>query len=193
MKKIIPLLALCAALSACTSIQQSQRYADQARANAFSYFFPSSSGTRTFASLEEASDFVNAAEVKLGLETNKRTAKGLSAKLIGPGINRDESVVVSYLLLASTKNANIDLSNAKVPLERMLSDAISVSVVFLVFYKGHGVSISDFYLADGYEYRCNSQFSSFTYSGTEYKADYPIGWGCANAFNYLKEEAAKKE
>jgi hypothetical protein len=193
MKKIIPILALCAALSACTSIQQSQRYADLARNNSFSYYFPSSSNTLSFATLEEASDFVNAAEIKLGSVANKRPAKGLAAKLIGPGVKGDKPVVVSYFLMATTLDANIDLSDKGEPLEKKLSSAVSVSVVFLVFYEGHGASISSFYLADGYEYRSNSQFLSFQFNGNEYKADYPIGWGSANAFNYLKEEAAKKE
>jgi hypothetical protein len=193
MNKLIPILILSASLCACTSMQESRRYGDLARSNSFSYYFPSSSNTLSFATLEEASDFVNAAEIKLGTVANKRPAKGLAAKLIGPAVKGDKPVVVSYFLMASSLDKSIDLSDKSVPLESKLSDAVTVSVVFLAFYEDHGVSISSFYLAEGYEFRNNSQFPSFQFNNNEYKADYPIGWGSANAFNYLKEEAVPKE
>ena len=80
MKKMVPVFILFAMLSGCASIQQKQHYSDIAKGNSFSYFFPSNSSTRAFSTLEEASDFVNAADIKLGISTNKKPAKGLSRK-----------------------------------------------------------------------------------------------------------------
>jgi len=188
MKRVILVLSIFIVFTSCTSIQDSKRYNDIATNNSFSYFFPSASSIRSFSTIEEASEFINAAEIKLGKTTGKNIAKGLAAKLIGPNVKDDNVVNVAYFLTASNTTSYIDITKLTETLEKELSNAISVTAVFLVFYEDRGVSISKFYLQTNYVYRSNSQYEEFQYKGNTYKTEYPVGWGTNNAIKYLKKE-----
>jgi hypothetical protein len=154
----------------------------------FEYFFPAHNFNRTFATLEEAYEFVNVAQAKFARSVNKPATKGLAAKLIGPAVANDNPVSVGCILSAQGTNDLIDLSIIDQPLETVVKNSISASIVFLVFYQDRGVSISKFYLAQGYRYISNSQYTSFTYQKNTYNTDYPIGWGIEKAFGYLRKE-----
>jgi hypothetical protein len=180
-------IGLIFSLVGCASSQHDRSYADMAKEHNFEYYFPSYSFNHTFSTIEEAYEFVNVAQIKFSKSVDKSAAKGLAAKLIGPTVENDKPVSVGCFVTAQDANVSIDLSKIDKPLETVLRNAISVSVVFLVFYQDRGVSISRFYLAQGYSYLSNSQYNSFTYQRNTYKTDYPIGWGIEKAFGYLKK------
>lgn len=189
MKRILSIMAvlLCFAfvLTGCASMQQSSHYSEIAKNNSFAYFFPSPSSVHTFSTLEEASDFINAAQIKLSSTARKNPAKGLPAKLSGSGIKGDKPITVVNILGASGTSSSVDLKNTTLSLEENLSDAISVSCVYLVFTQDRGVALSKFFLKDGYQYSTNSQIQWYAYNGTKYNAEYPFGWTAGDAFKYL--------
>jgi hypothetical protein len=181
----IVLAVLVLGISGCAS---TQRYAELAKEHDFAYYFPSNSSYRSFSSVEEAYDFVKTAQAKFTGTVNKSLAKGLAAKLTGPAVARDEPVSIGYYVSAYD-GSNIDLSKIEEPLENVLRNASSATVVFLVFYGDRGVSIPSFYLKQGYVYTTgNSQIQSFRAFGNSYEAQYPIGWNTEKAFSYLREE-----
>ena len=175
-------------ITGCASMQQQQYYAKQANSHSFDYYYPSYSGVHSFATVDEASDFINAAYLKLARVSNKRAVQGLSARLIGPEVSGKEPVTVAYFLVASDQGARIDLTKSKEPLEDSLRKAVSVASIFLVFSGDRGASISKFFLPDGWMYNSNSQYESFNFNDQTYKTDYPVGWGPDNAIKYLKKE-----
>jgi hypothetical protein len=171
--------------SGCASIERDKHYADLAKEHEFEYYFPSSNFSRTFSTIEDAYDFVKTAQAKFSRSVNKQLAKGLAAKLIGPSVERDKPVSIGCFMQAS----NINLSEIDKPLEFVLREANSASIVFLVFYQDRGVSIPSYYLKQGYVYVSgNSQISSFRSFGNDYKAEYPVGWNTEKAFSYLRKE-----
>jgi len=174
--------------SGCVSTEQNKHYTDISKNNDFSYFFPMNVETRTFSTIEEADDFVNAAQIKLRSSINKPSAQGLAARLIGEPVAKQQPVVVFHFVVASGRAGNVNLDNSREDLKGKLLDAISVSSVFLVFYGDRAVSISDFYLDDHYRYSSNSQYKGFNFDGHFYKADYPVAWGTSHAFKYLTKE-----
>jgi hypothetical protein len=166
-------------------MQQNSRYAEIAKNNSFSYFFPSTFSSRTFSTVEEASDFINAAQIKLSHTTRKNPAKGLPGKLIGPSIKGDKPITVINILGASGTSADVDLEHTTKSLEENLTDAISVSCLFLVFTQDRGISLSKFLLKDGYQYTTNSQIEWYQVGGTKYQVTYPLGWTADAALKYL--------
>ncbi|MDR2313521.1 MAG: hypothetical protein LBE02_03220 [Spirochaetaceae bacterium] len=190
MKRIGELVFICLifSLAGCASVQQNKYYADIADEHDFEYFFPSPSFNRAFPTIEEAYEFVNVAQIKFSKSVNKTAAKGLAAKLIGTAPKNDNPVSLVCFMRADGRNGFIDLSKIDQPLETVLKNSISASIVFLVFYQDRGVSISKFHLAQGYMYTSNSQYSKFTYQGNTYNTDYPVGWGVEKAFGYLRKE-----
>jgi hypothetical protein len=190
MKKMAGILfvALVIGASGCASIGQDKYYVDLAKEHEFEYFFPSANFNRFFSTIEDAYDFVKTAQAKFSTSVNKPLAKGLAAKLIGPSVERDKPVSVGCLMQASSESS-INLAKIDKPLELVLREATSASVIFLVFYQDRGVSIPSYYLKDGYVYTAgNAQPSSFRSFGNDYKAEYPVGWGTEKAFGYLKKE-----
>jgi hypothetical protein len=188
MRKLVLIGIVAVALAGCTSLQEGAHYADVAGQHTFGYYFPSAASTRSFSTLEEAYDFTYSAQIKLRTSINRRAAKGLAARLLGPAVIQEKPVVVGNFLVATTTHTRIDLSNAGDSLETALREAISVSCVFMVFYEDRAASLSSFYLRDGYAYTSNSQYSGFTFGGNSYNAEYPAGWGIEKAFQYLRKE-----
>ncbi|MDR1970380.1 MAG: hypothetical protein LBQ46_00515 [Treponema sp.] len=178
-------IVLIIGLTGCASMSRDKHYADLAAEHDFSYYFPSRSFNRTFATLDEAYEFVNTATAKFAQTVNKPPAKGLAARLRGPVVSRDKPVALGCFMRASS----VDLAKIDRPLENVLRDANSASIVFLVFFNDRGTSISRYYLKPGYVYTSgNSQAENFNAFGNSYKAEYPIGWGTEKAFSYLKGE-----
>ena len=183
-------LSSCATISSTigSTISAGMNYSALAKEQSFDSFFPSPSSTHYFATLDEAYDWVNIAQAKFTSSSGKSRAKGLSAKLIGPTVKNEQPVTVSYFMAASTRNNSIDLSKIERTLEAEIKDAVSATLVFLVFYQDRGTSISNFHLKSGYTYNTNTQYSSFTYKNETYDAEYPTGWGVDKAFSYLRKE-----
>jgi len=188
MKKLIPvpIIALILLFSGCATSGGPNYYA-LAKEKSFDDFFPATSHVMFFDSLDEAYDYVNTAQARFSISCGKNKAKGLSAKLIGPDISRGEQVTVTYFMRAQNRTP-IDLSKIEKPLEEELRNAISATLVFMVFYKDRGVSMSNFHLQKGWKYNSNSQYSSFNFAGESYAAEYPVGWQAAKAFSYLRKE-----
>jgi len=154
----------------------------------FESLFPVRSKTYYFADLDEAYDFVNIAQAKFTSSSGKKRAKGLSAKMIGPQVTGEKPVAVCYFLAANKEGSAIDLNKIEEPLEKVIKDAISATLVFMVFYEDRAAAISHYHLASGWSYKSNSQYRYFNYNGTRYETKYPIGWGTDKAFSYLKKE-----
>jgi hypothetical protein len=174
--------ALC--VISCASFREGKNYAELSKSEAFGHYFPKSSVSLQFDTIDEAYDFINTARAKLSMSVNKYRAKGLAAKLVGPSVNKDMKITVAYFVTADSN----DLSKETEGLEDILNSAISVSNVFLVFYGEKGTAISDFYLKSGYQYNNNAQYETFSFGGSQYKTDYPVGWGIDSAFKYLNNE-----
>jgi hypothetical protein len=190
MKKIygIIIFAVLLCISGCATAKDGKNYTALAKEKSFEFFFPVPSTSYYFADLDEAYDFVNTAYVKFTSSSAKNKAKGLAAKLIGSPVIKEQPVTVCYFMQARTRNGNIDLANIDEPLEKVIKDAISATLVFLVFYEDRGVSLSNFHLASGWSFSSNSQFHSFNYNNTKYETNYPVGWGTNKAFSYLRKE-----
>jgi len=188
MRKFLLIVIAAVSLAGCASLEDGLRYAELAEAHSFDYYFPSASFTRTFASLDEASEFINTAQAKFASSVMKKSAKGLSARLVGDKMDRGEQVTLVCILAGSTKTDSIDLSKAGEPLEGVLKGAVSATCIFLVFYDGRGAAVTRFYLKDGYQYNSNSQYKGFTVRGDSFTAEYPVGWGVKKAVQYLKKE-----
>jgi hypothetical protein len=188
MKKIygIVLVAVLLCISGCATA--GKNYTALAKEKSFDSFFPVPSTSFYFADLDEAYDFINTAHAKFTSSSAKKKAKGLAAKLVGPPVVKEQPVTVCYFILASNGKNEIDLAKINEPLEKVIRDAISATLVFMVFYQDRGTSLSNFHLADGWAFNSNSQFRSFNYNKTNYEADYPVGWSINKAFSYLKKE-----
>ncbi|MDR0997924.1 MAG: hypothetical protein LBL70_02565 [Treponema sp.] len=181
----IVLAVLVLGTSGCASTQY---YANLAKEHDFEYYFPAHSFRRTFSSVEEAYDFVKTAQAKFTSSVDKSLAKGLVAKLTGPAPEQDKPVSIGCFMQANT-GSSIDLSKIEEPLELVLRNANSATIVFLVFYGDRGVSIPSYYLKQGFVYTSgNSQIQSFRSFGNRYEAQYPIGWTTEKAFRYLRKE-----
>lgn len=187
MKRLMVLIIFVSFFMGCASVQEEKKYADLAKDHNFAYYFNSPSELREFSTIDEAYEYINTVQYVLKKSINKKRQQGLSAKLYGPVVNSNMPVVVVYFVNASNANGNIDFSKKADSLESSLRNAISVSNVFLVFNKDKGVSISDFYLQDDYQYSSNSQYKDFGFKGNTYKTDYPVGWNIEKAFQYLRE------
>jgi hypothetical protein len=174
--------------AACATTSGGKNYSALAKEQSFDYLFPGRDAVINFAGLDEAYDYINMAQVKFTSSSAKRKAKGLAAKLIGPPLVMEQPVTVSYYINAAEGTGSIDLSKIDKPLETVIRDAVSASLVFLVFYEDRGVSLSNFHLKSGWRYSSNSQIRSFNFNNTMYETDYPVGWGIDKAFNYLHKK-----
>jgi hypothetical protein len=187
----IALVVLIFGTSGCASAGRNKYYADLAKEHDFEYYFPSSAFNRTFSTIEEAYDFIKTAQAKFVKSVTKPLAKGLAAKFIAPPpppAEQGKSIAVGCFMMASSGPV-IDLSKSDKPLELVLNEANSATVIFLVFYQDRGVSIPNYYLKDGYVFLSgNSQIQNFRFFGNAYKAEYPVGWGTEKAFSYLRKE-----
>jgi hypothetical protein len=173
-------------LTGCATEQQ-MRYKAAADAESFDQFYSGPAEAKTFPTLEAAEDYVGTAQIKLEGAIAKRSVMGLAAYLKGPEVSEEQPVVVVHYFAAATRSNSLDLDSLTEPLEKTLRRAISVTSVFLVFYEGLGVSISDFYLDSEFRYSSNSQIKTFGYKNARYAATYPIGWGNSQAFAYLRK------
>ncbi len=177
-------------LAGCASAPGDQ--GDQAQAadeHPFDYYFPNANFLKTFATVDEAYSYVTGAQAIFGRSILKQHAQGLAAKLVGPAIEGDQPVSVYCFLTAGNIGSQVDLSKAEgTVLVDELKKAASAAAIFLVFYQDRSVSISSFYIAPGYHFNSNSQYRTFHVRKTEYKADYPMGWGAKSAFSYLRHE-----
>jgi hypothetical protein len=188
MKRLSLMIILAVFSIGFVSAEKGKKPADIANEREFSYFFPASSSSKTFSSLDEAYDYISGAQYKLKKAIKLNRAKGLGSRLTGPTISDNQPVVLTYFITATNLSNEIDLSKAGADLEASLKNVITVSCVFMVFYEDRAVSISDFYIKEGYQFNSNAQYTGFKYRGNEYKADYPTGWGLEKAFQYLKKE-----
>ena len=183
-------LCFCGCVSSATTDSSGREYSSLANEHDFDYFFPSHNFSLSFNTLEEAFDFVKTAQIKFTTSSAKAKAAGLGAKLIGPPapVSVEQPVIMYCMLRAQTNNESIDLSKIEKPLEQAIKEAVSVSLVFLVFCEDRGASVSNFHLKSGYRYSSNSQIKSFTISDNVYSAEYPVGWKAEKAFSYLMKE-----
>ena len=172
----------------CVSLERDQKYAALAAEQQFSHFFPSTAHVKVFPNLEEAFEFINTAQYKLRKSIRMNRAQGLSAKLLGPSLDGKYPVVVACYVYASDASRLIDLSKATNDLEAKLQNRVAVTNVFLVFHKDRAISISDFYLMDGYRFDSNRQHTFFRFNENDYETEYPVGWGVDKAFQYLGAE-----
>ena len=186
-KKFFFILISILILFSCASLQESKKYSEMAEAHDFAYYFPSPTRIMTFDSIDEAYDYINSAKEKVRSSISQTRAKGLSAKLNGEMPDNDKPVTVAYFFTASTAKERIPLSEDEM-FQTAFQEAVSITNVYLVFYEGRGVSISDYYLNSGYRYNSNRQYKTFKFGDVEYKAEYPTGWGIKKAFGYLKKE-----
>ncbi|MDR2211995.1 MAG: hypothetical protein LBO65_11115 [Spirochaetaceae bacterium] len=175
-------------LFGCASLKRDKYYADMARENSFADYFPSHSFRKSFSTIEEAYDYINAALAKFSQVSGKPAAKGLAARLTGPAVQTDQPVALGCFMEASGRQTSIDLVNSNKSLDTNIREAISATLVFLIFYEDRGVSISRFYLQQGWQYVSNAQYEEFNTYGNSYTAEYPAGWGTEKAFAYLKKE-----
>jgi hypothetical protein len=185
--RIAPVVAvLC--LCGCAS-QGGVNYADKAKEHEFSYFFPRSAFVRNYATIEEAYDYINTAQMKFSATAGKPRAKGLTAKLSpSPSVSGEQPVTVVCFMYAQDTKTGIDLSDPAT-MEKSIRDSISALFVFMVFYEDRGIAIPGFYLKSGYQYTsANSNPKQFSYNNTTYDAEYPVGWNIDKAFSYLRKE-----
>jgi hypothetical protein len=161
-----------------------------AKEQTFDYFFPKPSFYRSFATIEDAYDYIKTAQLKFSSAAGKPRVKGLGAKLIGPPpASGEQPVTVVCYLLASTANSSIDLSDTSRPMEETIKRAISALQVFMVFYEDRGISLPNYYLNSKYQYTSgNAQPQQFKFKDITYDTDYPIGWDTEKAFSYLRKE-----
>jgi hypothetical protein len=190
MKKIYRIILAAAffVFSAGAATANGKDYTALAKGISFESIFPAHSNIYIFADLDEAYDFVNIAHAKFTQSSGKKRAQGLSAKLIGPPVIADKPVTAGYILAASKNNKPVDLSKIDGSLEKVIKDATSAVIIFLVFYGDRGVSISNYHLPSGYRYDSNWQVPYFNYNNTRYETKYPFGWGTDKAFSYLRKE-----
>jgi len=162
-------------------------YNDLAKGHDFDYFFPSWSFSRNFDNVDEAYDYVKTAQAKFNSVVGKPLAKGLPGKLEGPVGFWKEPVKVFCFMQASNPSS-INLAAAKDPLEKIMRDSISSTVVFLVFGNVRGVSLASYYLKGGWVYNTSSQHSSFLADNIKFGVKYPVGWSNEKAFRYIRKE-----
>ncbi|HPO03538.1 MAG TPA: hypothetical protein PL077_09360 [Treponemataceae bacterium] len=167
---------------------QKKKAAEYAKENDFSFFFPEYKYTRNFTDIDEAYDHIEASMHKLKKTIGMPKAKGLAAKLIGPERADKKPISVSYFLSASDSNGAVNVHKEGSGIESSLKNLITASIVYVVFCDDRAVSISEFYIKDGYRFSSNSQPKKFTFGKDEYSAEYPFGWGLGKAFEYLKKE-----
>jgi len=173
--------------SGCVTSETGKNYSALAREKSFDYFFTAPDAYLYFDDLDEAYDHISTAQAKFSQSSGKSRAQGLAAKLKGPTMTGKQPVTVVYFIRAANREA-IDLWNSDKPIEVEVKNAISASLVFAVFYGDRGVSMSNFYLKSGYQFNSNSQIPYFTLDGVRYETEYPVGWGSAKAFAYLRGE-----
>ena len=179
------LVAAACGLGGCTTMERNARYVNLAKEHPFDYFFPSGSLTRTFATLDEAYEYVKTLQAKFSKSVAKPFAKGLSAKLTGPVVNGKQPVTVSWYLTPGTGSG----ANENRSLEETVRAANSARITFLIFYEDRGVSIPRYYLRSGYVYLAgNTQVRGFVFNNAEYAAEYPVNWNTETAFRYLGKE-----
>jgi hypothetical protein len=174
----------------CASVSRSAHYSNLAKEKSFDYFFPSSDFVKTFPTVDEAYEFVNAANVKFSQNvSSKRRDKGLAAKLQGPAV-RESPVTLVCFIRASNTNGAIDLSVLGGELAATLQKAEDALLFFCVFHNDKAISLSNFYLDPKYAgySNGNAQVRRFGLLGNTYEAEYPFGWGIEKAFSYLREE-----
>jgi hypothetical protein len=196
MKKIYGIMlasAFLCAFSGCAGIMGALKgngkdYSALAKEKSFESFFPVPTRSYYFDNLDDAYDFVQTAQAKFTQSSGKSKAKGLGAKLSGPTVTGQKPVTVCYFLLAYDEKNAIDLNKINEPLEKVIKNAISTTLVFLIFHKDRAASLSNFHLASGWQYNSNSQFREFNYDGKTYAAEYPIYWNTDKVFSYLKNE-----
>lgn len=189
---VLCLLCGCAVFQGVFQSGDKTDYKSKAQEHEFSYFFPKSSFTRSFATLEDAYDYVRTAQAKFAGTAGKPRAKGLTGKLIGSPPSPESSrqpVTVACELAAAIPGNNIDLTDTSAPMEEKIRKAISAVDLFMVFTKDRGILMQDFYLHSDYTFNDgNRQVGAFEYKKVIYQPNYPIGWNAEKAFSYLRGE-----
>jgi hypothetical protein len=191
MKNVWKVLLIIAVLCLCGCASQGGTdYASKAKEQEFSYFFPQPFFVRSFATLEEAYDYIKTAQVKFASAAGKPRVKGLVGKLIGPPVSGENPVTVFCGLNAQdAKSASIDLTDTSKPMEESIKKAISSLEIFMVFYGDRGIVIPNFFLDSGYQYSSgNTQFQQFSFNNNTYDTDYPVGWNIEKGFGFLRKE-----
>ena len=162
----------------------SAKYKSYADAHDFAYFFPHSSGEKSFDTYDEAYEYVRTAQAKFASSVgDKQMAKGMPGKLDGPEVKMTKPVRVLYFLFASgDQDVHLNLSGN---IEETIVKASSTSVVFLMFFEGRGIALANYYLQKGYIYTSANQHTGFFVDRQNYNVEYP-GWTNTKALSYLR-------
>ena len=164
------------------------KYQELAREHEFAYFFPNAEQLLLFDTQDEAYDWVMTAQAKFASSIGgKPLAKGVPGKLSGPEVVSDKPVTVCCFLTASSQSAMLDLDVDAAAMEKTLKDALSATIVFLVFYEDRGISLASYYLQNGWVFSSSSQHSYFMLNDVRYTPEYPALWGTDKAFQYVWE------
>ena len=163
------------------------KYNGLAKEHDFDHFFPGSVQNLSFNSMDEAYDFIKTAQAKFNSVVGKPLAKGVPGKLGGPVSFWDEPVKVFCFLEASNPHY-INLAAANEPLEKIIRNSISATLVFTVFHEGRAISLANYYLQSGWKYDTANQHKYFVCSGIRFGAEYPLMWSNEKAFQYLRKE-----
>jgi len=173
----------------CESAPNNTQYRNMAEEHDFYYFFPADTFNKSFDSVEEAYDYVKAAQIKFSSSSGKIKAKGNVAKLFGtpaaPGLR---PVTVLCIIWVQGDDNRMHSWNGFEPLEKVINSCISAIMTFLVFYEDRGIAIPAYYIRSGWRYNNNQSQKSYEYGDRKYSAEYPPGWSVEKAFRYLKKE-----
>jgi hypothetical protein len=203
MKKLTAVLvaaALCFLSVGCASMKESAYYGKMAKQHDFSYYFSGRDTEKTFASLDAAYDYLTEATAKLEDTSRVLTrAQGLGARLKGPDMSVHANQVFVILCIDASDDSNnaIDTSRMNGPaLEKCIREkAHAVMFEILMFYNHKAAIFSNWYLDKniygGFE-GSNSQVPFVTINGKKYAADYPVGWGLKQCFEYLRGDEDKQ-
>ena len=192
MKKLFGIVLVVAVFCfyGCESMPDDSEYKVMANLNDFDYFFPSDYFTKTFATIDEAYEYVKSAQFKFASSSGKVKTSGLSAKLSGTPIKADQPVILNCRIVSQDKKSDvIDPSKTNQSMESIVRTAVSTHIIFLVFYDDREIALPAFYLQRGYKYTTgNQQIKTYRFNDNEYIAEYPVGWSTEKAFSYLKKE-----
>jgi hypothetical protein len=185
MKLAFLIISICILLISCATNTVKE---DEIIAQPFESYFSNSQGIKVLDSIDETDAYVKAADKAMLATINKSYSKGLAARLHGSFNPNDTHVYFQYYLYAYDNRSWLNLHNTKEPLKAILKRAVAVTVVYVIVDDSRAVSISNFYLANGYRYNSNTLPTEFNCNGVVFKADYPIGWDLKKAFRYMKKE-----
>lgn len=186
-KNIVMLFILSVILLGCVSSAENARYREMTEGKEIDDYFKATSGILTFSSLEEAYDYIFCAKLVLKRKTFWNREKGLAAILTGSEIDSESPVTVFYMVEAFSNESWLNIPEGLVG-TALEKEALGAITVFMVFYGDKAVSVTDYYIEEGYMWPHNDMPEVFKFSEYTFLADYPRGWGMEKAFEYLRGE-----